>query len=230
MPYDFWWAGESASAHGLYVEEITPPIRPATRQTRQPIPGRDGYLTIGDSALGECMRYANCYLIDYGYRDGVLAWLRGTGNVVFGTDPDRYCKATVLDQLAFVDEKPGNSLIVAFACQPYRYIHPSPPTQTFTASPGSINNPGTAEAEPIITVVGSGDITLTIGSKSVTVTGLASSITIDVPAGRAYNGTTALDSTVSRDAFPLTIPPGISAVSWTGTVTSVSIQPNWRYI
>jgi hypothetical protein len=36
----------------------------------------------------------------------------------------------------------------------------------------SVFNPGTADAAPVITVVGSGDITLTIGAKTVTITGL----------------------------------------------------------
>lgn len=93
----------------------------------------------------------------------------------------------------------------------------------------SVFNPGTADAAPVITVVGSGDITLTIGAKTVTITGLASAITIDCDAGISVNGATDLTGTVTMD-YPVTLPPGENAISWTGTVTSVTISAPWRYI
>lgn len=95
---------------------------------------------------------------------------------------------------------------------------------------GSITNVGTADATPFITVVGSGDIDLTIGDRTIHIDSLASEISIDCDAGMAYNGTTNLTSTVTFDRFPWTIPPGISTVSWTGSVTSVTITRPWRYI
>ena len=99
-----------------------------------------------------------------------------------------------------------------------------------TVCPDSITNPGTADAIPLITVVGSGNITLTIGGRTIYIDALASSITIDCEAGIAYNGTTNLTSTVTFDDFPWMIPPGTAAISWTGTVTSVTISRPWRYI
>ena len=185
--------------------------------------------------MGEMMRYAECYLHDVTQRDAILAWLRGAGTVVFSTEPDRYCKATILEQIEFVEEAPGNTLIVAFACQPYRYAYPEPAPLLFSA-PGSITNPGTADAEPVIIVEGSGDIALTIGAKTVQIGALSGSITMDT----SYGDTGAVFQTghpeipmfgsVSSDNWPLTIPPGANAVSWTGTVTSVTITRPWRYI
>ena len=99
-----------------------------------------------------------------------------------------------------------------------------------TASGGQIVNPGTADAIPLITVVGSGDIDLTIGGRAIHIDGLASSITIDCDVGTAYNGTADLTPSVTFDDFPWTIPPGTAAISWTGTVTSVTISRPWRYI
>lgn len=93
----------------------------------------------------------------------------------------------------------------------------------------SVFNPGTADAAPVITVTGSGDVTLTIGAKTVTITGLASAITIDCDAGISVNGATDLTGTVTMD-YPVTLPPGETAISWTGTVTSVTVAPKWRYI
>jgi phage-related protein len=136
----------------------------------------------------------------------------------------------IMDQLEFIEDAPSNTLIVAFACQPYRYLYPALASLTYTTSPGTITNTGTASAEPVITVTGSGDIALTIGSRIINIAALASSITIDCAAGMATNGSTDLTSTVTFDAFPFTVMPGESAVSWTGSVTSVVITRPWRYI
>jgi phage-related protein len=230
MAHSFTWNGVSSATYSLHVEKITPPIRPATRQMRQVIPGKDGFVTVGDPGMGECMRYAECYLPDLTQRDAILAWLRGSGTVIFSTEPTRYCKASILEQIGFEEDTlASNTLIVAFACQPYRYVYPVPATVEYTSSPGSITNPGTVDAEPTIVVTGSGDITLTIGAKTVQIAALASAITIDVAAGLAYDGTTNLTGSLTGD-WPMTIPPGVNAVSWTGTVSKVEIAPNWRYI
>lgn len=80
-------------------------------------------------------------------------------------------------------------------------------------------------SEPVITVYGYGEITLMVG---MTITGLeiADKITLDTPLMEAYVGATSMNSCMSGD-FPLLL-PGKNAVSWSGNVSKVEIQPNWR--
>lgn len=99
-----------------------------------------------------------------------------------------------------------------------------------TASGGKINNLGTADATPLITVVGSGDIDLAIGGKLIHIDALASQITIDTDSGISLDGSGNDISGKVTMAYPWTIPPGTSAITWTGTVTSVTIARPWRYI
>ena len=58
--------------------------------------------------------------------------------------------------------------------------------------------------------------------------GITDSITLDTPLMEAYKDTTSMNSCVSGD-FP-TLLPGSNAISWTGNVTKIVIQPNWRYL
>jgi len=51
---------------------------------------------------------------------------------------------------------------------------------------------------------------------------------MDTPFMEAYKDTTGMNGSMSGD-FP-TLVPGANAVSWNGNVTSVVIQPNWRYL
>jgi phage-related protein len=103
-----------------------------------------------------------------------------------------------------------------------------------TTTGGQIVNPGTVDAIPLITVVGSGDIDLNIGGRTIHIAGLATSITIDPETGFAKEGSGGdlsadLTSKVTM-GYPWVLPPGTSTISWTGTVTSVTITRPWRYI
>ena len=102
------------------------------------------------------------------------------------------------------------------------------PEITVTTSGTFINNPGSVYSEPIITVYGSGEITLMVGMTIVELDGITDSITLDTPLMEAYNGAISMNGNMSGD-FP-SLAPGANAVSWTGNVTKVVIQPNWRYL
>ena len=65
-----------------------------------------------------------------------------------------------------------------------------------------------------------------IGMTIVELSDIAGSITLDTPLMEAYNGVTSMNHCVSGD-FP-TLLPGANAVSWSGNVSRVVIQPNWR--
>mgnify|MGYP003318800762 CR=1 FL=1 len=80
----------------------------------------------------------------------------------------------------------------------------------------------------IITVTGSGEITLIVDMTIVELSDVNGEITIDSMLQEAYSGMTPMNSCMSGD-FP-TLPPGNSTISWTGNVTYLKVQPNWRYL
>jgi phage-related protein len=232
----FDFKGVCSTSLGVIMQTPPPVTLPEERATFEPIPGRSGSLTLleGDAVYDDIVLSVDCYVRDLTTLDQIAAWLRGSGDLVLGNMPNRCYKARCVNQIELAKVLRGRqhrSFAVVFRCAPYRYAYPTPAALTITASPGSITNPGTADAYPLITIVGSGDIELTVGSKTLTVTGLASSITFDTETGFAFDGSGGdLTPTASLSAWPLAIPPGISAVSWTGSVTSVTITRPWRYI
>lgn len=102
------------------------------------------------------------------------------------------------------------------------------PRITLTASGTFIDNPGSISAEPVITVYGSGEITLMIGMTICDLTDVSGSITLNSALMEAYSGVTSQNDRMSGD-FPVLL-PGRNAVSWVGNVTRVVIEPNWRYL
>ena len=122
---------------------------------------------------------------------------------------------------------PHRSFAVNFRCKPFWYQE-NVPEITVTTSGTFITNPGSVLSEPVITVYGSGEITLMVGMTIVELDGITDSITLDSPLMEAYKGATSMNGCMSGD-FP-TLLPGKNAISWTGNVTKVVIQPNWRYL
>ncbi|MDO4549558.1 MAG: phage tail protein, partial [Clostridia bacterium] len=66
------------------------------------------------------------------------------------------------------------------------------------------------------------------GDRTLTIEGLSGSITIDSSRKLAYNGTTSLSHLVQGDWPTLSVDG--TAISWTGSVSRVTITPNWRWL
>ena len=99
---------------------------------------------------------------------------------------------------------------------------------TITISGTTITNPGSVYSEPKITLTGSGDITLMVGTTIVELMDISGSIVIDSALQEAYIGNTLMNDHMCGD-FPV-LKPGQNAVSWSGTVTRVVVKPNWRFL
>nr|DAE07881.1 MAG TPA: distal tail protein [Siphoviridae sp. ct7xv9] len=117
---------------------------------------------------------------------------------------------------------------VKLIMQPFRYQKSADPV-VLTAS-GTINNLGTIYSEPIIEIEGDGDISLTIGRKTMYLA-IKTKATIDCRQGKQniYNATGAVQNTLRKRGGFLEIPTGKVGVSFTGTVRKITIRPNWRY-
>lgn len=112
---------------------------------------------------------------------------------------------------------------IIFECKPQRFLTSGETKQTFTAS-GSITNPTRFPSKPLITITGSG--TLTIGGVAITVT--ESPTTIDCETMEAYNGTTSRNGsiTLSPNKFP-ELAPGSNSFTKTSGITKIEITPRW---
>ena len=102
------------------------------------------------------------------------------------------------------------------------------PDIVVTASSTIVTNPGSVYAEPVLTVYGSGDITLIVGMTIVELENITESIVIDCALKEAYQGTTLLNDHMTGE-FPV-LKQGPHALSWTGDVSRIVITPNWRYL
>lgn len=228
----FIWKNQRSTEYGVYVLTQPPPLVPQERSVQTKVPGRPGSLTTleGEDVYEDLMLTAECYLRDSARIPEIAAWLKGGGDVTFGNRLGGHYRARVANQIPFetiLRGRPNVTFSVNFRCGPFWY-EDGVGNITLTQSTTTLNNPGSVYAEPVITVFGSGDISLMVNTTIVNLSGVSGSIVLDCELQEAYKNTTLLNDHMTGD-FPV-LTPGQNAVSWSGSVTSVVIAPRWRYL
>ena len=223
------WNGVRSTDLGIRVTELPPITLPAERVSFVNVPGRAGSLTVleNEDVYDDLLLTATCVVQNTEQLDEIAAYLKGSGKVSFANREEGYYFARIVNQIPFEKILRGNphrQFAVTFRCKPFFYLDDSP-TYTLTKMT-FLTNPGAVRAEPVITVYGSGDITLMVGMTIVELTGVNGSITLDTPRMEAYCGNVSANMKVSGE-YPM-LGTGATAVSWSGNVSKVTVQPNWR--
>ena len=228
----FIWNDTDCRQYGIHVTEQPTVTIPAERSTQTNVPGRPGSLTQleGDDVYDDLLLTATCFISDPAQIPAIAAWLKGSGTVTFANRTGGYYKARIANQIPFEKVLRGNphcAFSVNFRCFPFWYQEDAA-SITVNTSGTIVTNPGSVYAEPILTVYGSGDITLMVGTTIVELEDISGSILLDCALKEAYLGNALMNDHMTGE-FPV-LKPGANAVSWSGTVTKVEIKPNWRFL
>lgn len=209
------------------MEFLPERISPKRRYEAIVISGRHGTLTATDGTFETYILQAEFILKDISKIDKICSHFKGEGDLIFSDNESRKYKARVNNKIEFSRIiRSLKRFAVEFEVQPFMY-EAAPSNLTLT-EPTSILNIGTFESEPIITVYGQGDITLTINNLNLILNGIDERITLNSEILNAYNDTLSLNNKMSGD-FPI-FSIGENTISWTGSVTKLEIMPNWRWI
>ena len=229
----FEWNGVRCTQHGVHVSELPPPTIPSERVTYTNVPGRPGSLTTleGEDVYEDVVLTAQCFLADPMKIPAIAAWLKGSGKVAFANRQGGFYHARVANQISFEKILRGNphrSFTVNFRCKPFWYEEAA---QLLLYEPFTLVNPSVIPAEPVITVRGSGTVVLAVGDVSVTLENVSGSVTIDSEARLAYvsGASTPVAITLNDEVWPA-LGPGGTRISWSGGVSQVVVQPNWRWL
>lgn len=226
----FEWNGRKCTEFGIHVSEQPPVTIASERATFTNVPGRSGSLTTleGDDVYDDLLLSATCFIRDIDNLNTISGWLKSSGTVRFANRQEGFYQARIVNQIPFdkiLRGNPHRSFAVNFRCKPFLYLTDSP-TYTLSSGGSFITNPGSVYSEPIITVQGSGDITLIVGMTIIELSDISSSITLDSVLQEAYNGYASMNNLMSGE-FPRLL-PGQNAISWMGNVSRVTVQTNWR--
>lgn len=224
MNYFIFKGIDSRQFGNLIVNELPSIIKAAPKVDKYEVDGRSGSLNVSSGAYSSIVKSVQCTLLDLSNVDEVLKWLDGTGEVIFSNQPDKYFKASIVNQIS-LDRVlyQFRSFIVEFECDPEAY-HVNESKLEFT-EPSTFLGKGSKNSSPIITVFGDGDIELNINNKIISLLGVDGHLTIDsflyqVHKDKVNQGKKMIGY------FP-TLTPGVNTISWTGNIKKILIEPNW---
>lgn len=214
--------GVSSDDMALIIRKTPQPQAAAERVELVNIPGVDGDLSIVDGTYEAYDIPMECTLTDDSRRFEVFAWLRGAGNLETQHKPGYVSHARVASGILPEHIAPNvKNFMVNFHCQPF-WFEAVPTIHTLVAS-GSITNPGTRWSLPIITVTGTGVLTVNGTAMTIAETGVVINSEIE----ECYIGT-ANKNDKATGGFPH-LDPGVNAVTLGAGITQVVIVGNYRW-
>ncbi|MGL9995073.1 hypothetical protein IGJ41_000309 [Enterococcus sp. DIV1537a] len=160
-------------------------------------------------------------------------WLHGQsgwGDLIWSGDPEYVYTALYYEQtdVQHVLHTFGKC-VLKFKLKPYKYLKEGLKERVLLTD-GALTNVGTRVAKPLITIKGSGDITLIINGKNYVFKSVDRELTIDCLAETAtgINNQPAYDK-VYTYPFPI-FPIGNVKITWIGRIKEMKITPRWEVL
>lgn len=232
MIHEAWFKfkGIDSRQMGVIVTKMPATVRPKRRVESIEIAGRNGSLHTDEGTFDSYDRTMECALKRREKLDEVAAWLVGSGEMIFSTEPDKVYQVMISNQVSISQMmRMFQKFMVTMDTQPFKYSVNAFNDVLELTTPTKIKGKGTVYAEPIITVYGNGDITLTINGKDFPLYGMDGSITIDSEMMEVFKGAENQNSKYGSVDFPR-LEVEENTISWTGNVEKVEIRPKWRWL
>lgn len=162
--------------------------------------------------------------------DKIISWLNGFGELIISQEKDKIYSACIkesiqISNVIWVFPK----FIITFEIQPFKksvnYINEELEITKETI----LNNIGTVESSPIITIYGNGNITLNINEDSFTINNIEDYITINSEYLEVYKDNINQNNKYQNFDFPK-FKIGENIIAFLGNVNKIKIQPNWRWL
>lgn len=207
-------------------------VKPEERVEHVTIPGRAGDLTLteGDDVYQSYIQTVWIAVDTASQVPVVENWLKGDGMLTLSSQSGLEQRARVIGAITLDKHSVHSDWWegdVQFYCSPIKHSVSDEPVD-ITSSGTTLNNPGDMTAYPLITVVGSGAVTVTSGGKTLSIPDCTSGWVIDSENEWILSGTTPQGNVCSGN-FPV-LTKGANTVSWTGSVTKLTITPRFRYL
>ena len=232
MIHEAWFTfnGIDSREMGVIVTAMPETVRAERRIESITVAGRNGSLHTDEGVYESYDRTMECALIKRARLDEITAWLVGSGEMAFSTEPDKVYRVTIANKISIAQMmRVFQKFQVILDTQPFKYSVNAAGDALELTAPTTIRNSGTVYSEPLITVYGSGDITLNINGEDFPMYGVQESITIDSEMMEVFKGSTNQNGKYGGAEFPR-FEVGKNEISWTGNVSKIKIQPRWRWL
>lgn len=201
QPYIILNGTDSRSITGLLISALAPISKPLQRTLVDTVDGRDGDLVtpLGFSAYDKTISIA----LTYGYDiDDIIEYFNSEGVVTFSNEPDKYYRYAIYEQIDFERLIRFKTAEVTLHCQPFKFSTTETPKlfNVTSGSPITVKNDGNYQSRPNLTIIGSGDVDLSLNGSQVLSLDLEDNqaIIIDTEDMNAYAAQTAIKEVIAE--------------------------------
>lgn len=217
---------------GLAIKELPPITKPLMRTIKEEIDGKDGDLItkLGYSAYDKTIEIGL-----YGTYDinEIISFFNSKGIITFSNESDKYYYYEIINQIDYNKLLKFKTASVVFHCQPFKYKVGETPI-ILTSGDNTITNDGNIYSKPILTITGSGNISISLGGNQIFSIDMSnnSKIVIDTNNMEAYDPTTGnlLNRIVTGNYENFKIESGTNTLSISGTITTATISNYERWL
>lgn len=231
MNYILWNGKDSRDIKGLIISELPPITKPNMRVRETIIDGVDGSVIeeMGYESYDKPVVISLKIGADV---DQINEFFSGSGQVIFSNEPDRYYIASIIKSIDYARLLRYRVATVTFRVQPFKFDRVEVAREATVEMQGlNVRNIGNHTAKPLLFIVGSGDIEMSLNGKRIfkyTFPAEDIAVYIDSEAQDAYYDNELKNRHMEGD-FPI-LEKGINVFSWTGTVTAFSITKYSRWL
>ena len=236
------FGGEASSDYGMVVSEAPTFERPQRKSSVYNVPGRNGAVIFQQDAWDDVVRSYKVWIdeaitedsggISSGYLadrvSAIEAWLnskKGYQRLEDNFEPDIFRLAYYNGGDSFSNEMTAyGKATLRFTCRPERFLK-SGETELTVVNNTVIKNPTKFTSKPLIHIVGSGTITVTIGGNTISAS-VTDYINIDCETMNAYRLASENKNSDISGSFPVILPDS-NTVGVTGSATLVKVTPRY---
>lgn len=232
--YYFIFNDISSKDVGIEIVEFPNIIKPERNIQAIDIPGRSNNVHIDEQTYNGYTLSIACTINPFFKNkqniDKIISWLDGFGDLVISQEKDKIYSACIKNAI------PISSVIwlfpkflIEFEVQPLKrsinYI-----SEILEINKRSvINNIGTVDSLPTITIYGNGNVTLIINEQQFLIKNINNYITINSEFLEVYKDNLNENNKYNNFEFPKFM-IGKNTIDFIGNVERIKIIPNWRWI
>ena len=227
-----WKGTNSNTITGLLICELPPISKPKMRTNIIKIDGKDGEIVeeLGYESYTKNIKIGLTKNFDI---DTVIKYFTGSGTLVMSNEPNRVYNARIIDRIDYEKLLRFKTAVVKFYTEPYKYLNNESVIDRNTTSLSSVTvtNAGKEISKPVITLYGSGTVTIAVNGSTIftyTFPSGESEVVIDSIKEEAYLSGVYKNRNMNGEYPKLIV--GNNTITWTGSLTRIKVEPKSRWI
>ena len=219
MNENYKWKGTTFNSKGIIIEKTPIVNKPNHSYTQYTIPGRSGYLSIDNKTYDPIVVSLECHLDNSKVNiNEIRAWLDGYGELQL--DNEKKYTGYISSAIPFTKVLNFRKFMIQFTLQPLAKA--ITPTTINALNLNSITGDTFVNANPKITITGTGNITFKINNIGFTIYDADGTYILDCDAKVITKNGVNQASNMSGE-FPYII-NGTNTLTKTGTITALTIE------